>query len=609
MNESHRDRLIEAALDANAHGWAVFPLASRSKKPQARSGGFKDATHSREHVEAAWRRTPEANIGIATGEPSRIWVLDIDPRHGGLESLRALEDEYGPLPTTVTVATPSGGKHLCFAYSKEQGDVRNRAGVLPGIDVRGDDGYVAGVGSVHPNGGIYYYAEGCSPDEVPLAPAPEWLLDLVTAPVRKGHSETPTDGAIPEGARNSTLASLAGSMRRRGLSEAAIRAALHVTNEERCEPLLSQREVEAIARSISGYDPADLVSVRAPFGRSVEAVCPARFVPVSQYLAEAPPDPDWVIRGFLARDVVTLLTGKWKESGKSTLVMHWVRAILRGEPFLDHTPPRGSVIYLTEEAPTTFRQLVDRVGIGDEEGLHVLGWQQARNLPWTQVVQLAVEAAQAHSASLVVIDTWSKWTGIRGDSEKNAGDVLEAFEAIEDLRAKTGAAVLILHHPPKRSTSLADAGRGSGALGGAVDLLLLLKREPQRPDNVRTLEAEGRLGEATPSRLALELTDRGYVSLGSGLGLIAARVKLHLPKLLRNSPEEAMTVPEIVKALNGNARSTTVKDVLAELVADGRVQRVGEGKRGSPGRFWVQLPDSAVAFGDASVGGIETPGE
>lgn len=71
----------------------------------------------------------------------------------------------------------------------------------------------------------------------------------------KSKSRDPVDDSIQSGSRDDTLTSLAGAMRRRGMSQEAIEAALLVENDQRCVPPLSRREVEKIARSVSRYDP------------------------------------------------------------------------------------------------------------------------------------------------------------------------------------------------------------------------------------------------------------------------------------------------------------------------------------------------------------------
>jgi hypothetical protein len=63
-------------------------------------------------------------------------------------------------------------------------------------------------------------------------------------------------GAIPEGHRNDTLMSLAGTMRRRGMGFDEIKAALLVSNSKRCDPPLAEDEVRKVASSVCRYKPA-----------------------------------------------------------------------------------------------------------------------------------------------------------------------------------------------------------------------------------------------------------------------------------------------------------------------------------------------------------------
>ena len=100
----------------------MFPLAPASKEPLAGSHGFKDATRDVEQIRRWWTETPDANIGVATGSASGFFVVDIDPRNGGDETLRDLEAEHGPLPPTVTVKTPGGGAHYYFQMPEEAAD-------------------------------------------------------------------------------------------------------------------------------------------------------------------------------------------------------------------------------------------------------------------------------------------------------------------------------------------------------------------------------------------------------------------------------------------------------------------------------------------------------
>jgi hypothetical protein len=157
-------------------------------------------TWSKEAGESSmWERWPDDGFGIVTGSASGLWVLDIDGRHGGFETLAELEKVHGALPPTVSVMTGSGGLHLYFAYPGP--GYRNSAGALgPGLDTRGDGGYVVGAGSLHKSGRRYQWQRGPG-SGTPMAPVPAWLLGLLgTVPVRRGrdsNTEKPGLHAAP----------------------------------------------------------------------------------------------------------------------------------------------------------------------------------------------------------------------------------------------------------------------------------------------------------------------------------------------------------------------------------------------------------------------------
>jgi len=115
--------------------------------------GLKDATIDEATIFGWWRRWPGANVGIVTGMASGLLVLDIDPRHGGVESLALLEREHGSLPETAEVSTGGGGRHILFLHPGFR--VKNRANMMPGVDVRGDDGYIVAPPSLHASGRRY----------------------------------------------------------------------------------------------------------------------------------------------------------------------------------------------------------------------------------------------------------------------------------------------------------------------------------------------------------------------------------------------------------------------------------------------------------------------
>lgn len=148
--------IVEYALGYAARGWAVFPLKPRSKEPYPGTRGFKDASRDPDTIRRMFAGKADANIGIATGAISGIWVLDVDNKDGagGLDSLNRLMAEHGPLPETLIALTPTGGYHYYWRYDPAR-PVKSRTNIAPGIDVRGDGGYVVAPPSTHPEGGQY----------------------------------------------------------------------------------------------------------------------------------------------------------------------------------------------------------------------------------------------------------------------------------------------------------------------------------------------------------------------------------------------------------------------------------------------------------------------
>lgn len=192
-------RLVEAALRYAGHGWPVVPLhtprgtgcscrhddcGSKGKHPRT-PRGLHDASTDLDQIASWWRRWPEANLGIVTGAASSLVVLDIDLPEGPA-TLARLEAEHGPLPATCEQRTGSGGRQLLFAHPGHP--VGNRTGVLPGIDFRGDGGYIVVPPSKHASGARYRWTVPVLP-----APAPAWLLEFLhrTRPPRAAEVQVP----------------------------------------------------------------------------------------------------------------------------------------------------------------------------------------------------------------------------------------------------------------------------------------------------------------------------------------------------------------------------------------------------------------------------------
>lgn len=163
----------EAALGYLGRGWSVIPFREKAKRPAVPWKTYQAKYVSEKTLRDWFHRSPDYNVGVVTGALSGLVVLDVDPRHGGDESLRKLEGEYGSLPKTVESITGGGGRHVYFSHPG--GEVRNRTNIEPGIDLRGDGGCIVTPPSVHPSGKRYRWKKGHAPGEARLARLPDWL--------------------------------------------------------------------------------------------------------------------------------------------------------------------------------------------------------------------------------------------------------------------------------------------------------------------------------------------------------------------------------------------------------------------------------------------------
>ena len=242
------------ALDYLHRGWSVIPMRRRDKRPAIRWQDFQTARATEQEVQNWFSRWPEDNVGIVTGAVSGLVVLDVDPRHGGEESLKILEREHGSLPRTVEVITGGGGRHVYFMHPG--GTVRNRVGIAPGIDLRGDGGCIAAPPSVHPSGNHYQWVKGRSPGQMKLASLPDWLQQKVSnAEQRTGHTLTYwrelLRQGVQEGERNNTIASITGHLLWHGVDPDVAMELMLCWNRSRCRPPLDNVEVARTVQSIT----------------------------------------------------------------------------------------------------------------------------------------------------------------------------------------------------------------------------------------------------------------------------------------------------------------------------------------------------------------------
>ncbi|HUJ93500.1 MAG TPA: bifunctional DNA primase/polymerase [Terriglobales bacterium] len=580
---------LHHTLRPASRGWRVFPLrwceqgrcscgntdsTSPGKHPLT-THGVKDATLDAAQIRAWWDENPHANIGIATGDG--LYVLDVDERHGGWDSLQRLEETNGPLPFWPVVRTGGGGWHF---YMESREVLRNHVGIAPGIDGRGDGGYVVAVGSEHVSGCTYEWLNGIDPDDFPMLPMPGWLADQLRRPDTRNQSSSSDSSRIPKGRRNDSLARLAGSMRHRGMSREAIEAALLEENHQRCDPPLTDSEVRNIARSIGRYAPGDPNIHSAQLRDGVRAERKLTFRTAPEISAAVGEKVDWICRPWVAAGSITEVDGKIKTAGKTTWVLAMVEAISSGEEFMAEPTAKTPVVYLSEQPPASFREALARADLLDCVELRVLFNKDTLGCSWPEIASAAVEECKRMGARLLVVDTLAPFARLYGDAENSSGDALIAMEPLHAATGQ-GIAVIIVRHERKSGGDVADAGRGSSAFAGAVDTIISLRRPSGAVRHtVREIQALSRFSE-TPTELMVELRpSEGYVALGDVDSVALAEAQ---EQVLTKTRSEALTLDELVDATH--IPRATLQRAIEVLKKEGKLARIGRGVKREPYKF------------------------
>ena len=220
--------------------WPFFRVGCATSAP-ATANGCIDATRDPDQIRAWWRQDENFNNGIATGDKSGVFVVDVDNEDGF-----AALTKMGAMPDTVAAVT-ANGEH--FYFKMPDCDLRNSVRkIADGVDMRANGGYVLAPPSIHPSGRRYAWNVDSART---FADAPDWLLDKLTD--RSRDKKVDVRGlmvAAPEGERNDRIARIAGHLLRHRVHVEMTANLLLAWNRQRCTPPLDDDEVLRTIESI-----------------------------------------------------------------------------------------------------------------------------------------------------------------------------------------------------------------------------------------------------------------------------------------------------------------------------------------------------------------------
>lgn len=188
---------LDAALRYASIGWHVFPCRP-NKRPHTEHG-FHDASLDHDQIVAWWRQWPDAQIGVACGA-SGLCVIDLDigERKDGVATFAVLCQEHGEDWCGLKASTPRGGRHLVFLAPTPP--IGCSTDVRPGIDVRGDGGYVVVPSPASPGREWIVgdpFEHNSVTGESDLGPMPAWLEAFARGGKRSPAPESPSGQAPP----------------------------------------------------------------------------------------------------------------------------------------------------------------------------------------------------------------------------------------------------------------------------------------------------------------------------------------------------------------------------------------------------------------------------
>lgn len=587
--DTSQPELVDAALQLAAEGFHVFPIVEGKKTP-AIDGFPRKASKDPERVRRWWTCSVmgtlhDYNIGISTsrfGDRQALVVVDVDNKddvHGD-DTVLELELEGFALPSTREHHTPTGGRHLIYSAPEA---VKQGAGVLgKGVDIRSRGGYIVAPGSVV-DAGAYSVA-----NDLPIAPAPQWLLDRCGTARPKSQQAAPLvevdhDRAVrrareylqneaPQaeaGTRNETAYRVAQRVKDLGVGEVDAIDLFTSWNEHNSPPLEAE-ELEAVVRNAYAYgrDPVGVAAPEAQFPDDVpaedlflEPAKPSRpgfkFLSCDELLAEPRP-PDWLIEGYLDVGSLAMVFG---ESGamKSFLAIDIGLSVATGLGWHGRRVPKnGAVFYICGEG---FGGIAKRIQ----------AWLSARECessPPFFVSQRAASFLDKQSAKsvhdaiaqlgelhgtprLVVVDTLARNFG-SGNPDATA-DAQDFITALDEIKAKFGCTVLLVHHCGHTNK---DRGRNSYVFHASVDWEYRFSKAAGETRVLKNSKAKDCAEPESVSFAPLEV-ETSWTDSGTG----EAITSVVLEKVNPPSPTPQKTTP---RAKTQRVALETLRTLLAE---------------------------------------------
>lgn len=311
----------------------------------------------------------------------------------------------------------------------------------------------------------------------------------------------------------------------------------------------------------------------------------AAIIANQRYLERQP-----VIEGLCFSSACSMITGG-KHSGKSTLARWEAICVAKGYEFLGRTVQQGPVIYLaSEDEEMVARSELMRLGWIATDPLYFVGKTQIPDdLDEEAVLRLLADQVRKRSAVLCVVDMLFDFVPVR--DELGYAETRRAVGLIQDVASSTGIHLTVLHHAPKHTSLSADAAvtaLGSQGLAARVSPIILTRRYGPGVHAVVTTSVRDPRGKGIRDSRLTMLAD-GSLKLGGDFKayMLAEVYADRVLELIEGEPGQEFTITDVMEKIEIEYEPT--RATLKHLWTGGRIERTGQGKKGSPFRYFVPL--------------------
>jgi len=449
---------------------SVFPVG-KDKKPLIAWEAYQNRLATAEEVEKWWTMYPNANIGIVTGKISNITVVDFD-----LGS-----EDYKNFPETLTVRSGSGGFHLYYEYYP----IRNKTGILPHIDIRGDGGYIVAYpsetedkienGKLIKKGGKYELIK-----EIGFAkfPSDKFEENIIS----KERKNLPDLIQVSAGSRNDSMASLIGGLILTAKSDEwdkKVWPMVTAINQTYLPPL-SENELQGIYYSICS---AELTKKESQNIEHSKKFSPKLWA-IGDILKQDFGEEEWLVESLISKQGMTVLSGSPGDF-KTWVTIHIAMCIARNTPVFGKFPVKqGAVLVIDEEDHIRLlKKRLELLGAKDTDDIYYLS-QNGIKVDDEAIRDYILNIVKEKNIKLLILDSLVR---IHQQDENDAKGMAKVFSGLQKIIV-AGASILFTHHHRKQigmgGNNPGDRMRGSSDILAVVDCHITIEKKKEEENKL-----------------------------------------------------------------------------------------------------------------------------